>query len=67
MTEPGTATGRRSVPGRVFGVVTDGMTYRRIVYLLLRFPLGMAYFTTFMTGLALGVALVPLGVGIPIL
>ncbi|MFT4882480.1 MAG: hypothetical protein ACI9HI_002506, partial [Salinirussus sp.] len=45
MTEPGTATGRRSVPGRVFGVVTDGMTYRRIVYLLLRFPLGMAYFT----------------------
>ena len=67
MTEPGTATGRRSVPGRVFGVVTDGMTYRRIVYLLLRFPLGMAYFTTFMTGLALGVALVPLGFGIPIL
>lgn len=67
MTEPATATGRRSVPGRVFGVVTDGATYRRIAYLLLRFPLGIAYFTAFVTGVALGAALVPLGVGIPIL
>jgi len=67
MTQPATATGRRSVPGRVFGVVTDGMTYRRVAYLLLRFPLGIAYFTTFVTGIALGVALVPLGVGVPIL
>jgi hypothetical protein len=67
MTEPATATGRRSVPGRVFGVVTDGMTYRRIAYLVLRFPFGIAYFTAFVTGLALGTALVPLGVGIPIL
>ena len=67
MTEPATATTGRSVSDRVLGVVTDGMTYRRLVYLLLRFPLGVAYFTTFATGLALGVALVPLGVGIPIL
>lgn len=67
MTEPATATGRRSVPGRVFGAVTDGVTYRRIAYLLLRFPLGIAYFTAFVTGVALGAALVPLGVGIPIL
>ncbi len=67
MTEPATATGRRSVLGRVFGVVTDGETYRNIVYLLLRFPLGVAYFTAFVTGLALGTALVPLGVGVPIL
>lgn len=67
MTEPATGTHSRSVPGRVFGVVTDGMTYRRIAYLLLRFPLGVAYFTAFVTGLALGAALVPLGVGIPIL
>ena len=67
MTEPATAATGRSVSDRVFGVVTDGTTYRRLVYLLLRFPLGVAYFTTFTTGLALGVALVPLGVGIPIL
>ena len=67
MTEPATAATGRSVSDRVFGVVTDGTTYRRLVYLLLRFPLGVAYFTIFVTGLALGVALVPLGVGIPIL
>jgi len=45
----------------------DDKTYRNIVYLLLRFPLGLAYFTTSVTGVSLGVALVPLAVGIPIL
>jgi hypothetical protein len=67
MTEPATATRNRSVPGRVFGVVTDGAAYRHLAYLLLRFPLGVAYFTAFVTGIALGVALVPLAVGVPIL
>ena len=67
MTEPATATSRQSVPGRVFGTVTDGETYRNIAYLLLRFPLGVAYFTAFVTGVVLGVALVPLAVGVPIL
>jgi hypothetical protein len=67
MAEPATATRSRSVSGRVFGVVTDGRTYRHIAYLLLRFPLGVAYFTAFVTGVALGVALVPLAVGVPIL
>jgi len=36
-------------------------------YLLTRFPLGIAYFTVFVTGLSLGLSLVPLLVGIPIL
>lgn len=67
MTEPATATRSRSVTGRVFGAVTDSETYRNIAYLLLRFPLGVAYFTAFVTGVALGVALVPLAVGGPIL
>jgi hypothetical protein len=47
--------------------VTDRQTYRNVVFLLLRLPLGIAYFTLFLTGIALGVSLVPLLVGIPIL
>lgn len=62
----GSATGT-SLFWRVFSVTTDRETYRYLAYLLLRFPLGIAYFTTVVTGLALGLALVPLGVGIPLL
>ncbi|ERG96005.1 sensor domain-containing protein [Haloquadratum walsbyi] len=42
-------------------------TYANLPYLLARFLLGIAYFTTFVTGLALGVSLIPVMVGIPIL
>lgn len=56
-----------SIPARVFGVVTDRRTYASVAYLLSRFPLGIAYFVTFVTGIALGVALLPLLVGVPIL
>lgn len=52
---------------RVFGVARHRETYRSLAYLLVRFPLGVAYFTTFVTGLTLGVALLPLVVGAPIL
>lgn len=47
--------------------VTDPQTYRNIAFLLVRLPIGVAYFTVFVTGLALGASLVPLIVGIPIL
>jgi hypothetical protein len=68
MSAHGTVTDTRgSLPKRILGVVADGETYRNLAYLLLRFPLGVAYFTTFVTALSLGVALTPLLVGIPIL
>jgi hypothetical protein len=57
----------QSVLGRLFGVTTDKESYRSLAYLLLRFPIGIAYFTTFLTGITLGVALAPLGVGVPLL
>lgn len=62
-----TAGDSRSVLGRLFGVTTDQESYRSLAYLLLRFPIGIAYFTTFLTGLTLGLALAPLGVGVPLL
>ena len=47
--------------------VTDGLTYRRLTYLLLAFPLGVAWFTFYVTGLSLGVGLAITVIGIPIL
>jgi len=63
MTTPST----RSVPRRIVGVVAAERTYRNLAYLFLRFPLGIAYFSLFLTGVTLGIVLVPLLVGIPIL
>ncbi|MFC7134255.1 MULTISPECIES: sensor domain-containing protein [Salinibaculum] len=63
-----TSTGSpQSLPDRLLGPVTDRQTYRNLVYVLLRFPLGVAYFTVFLTGLTVGLALTPLLVGIPLL
>lgn len=62
-----TQSGGRSTLSRVFGVGFRRETYANLVYLLARFPLGIAYFTTFVTGLSLGFALIPVIVGIPIL
>lgn len=50
-----------------FGVVTRGETYLNIIYLLLAFPLGTAYFVFLVTGLLLGLSLLIVWVGIPIL
>jgi len=58
---------RRSLTRRALGVGFDSETYRNLAYLLARFPLGIVYFTTFVTGLAVGLSLVPLVVGVPIL
>lgn len=49
------------------GVVTKGQTYRNIAYLLLAFPLGVAYFVALVTLLALGGGLAVTVVGIPLL
>jgi hypothetical protein len=59
--------GGQSVASRVFGVGFRRETYANLVYLLVRFPLGIAYFTVLTTGLGLGVGLLPVLVGIPIL
>ena len=50
-----------------FGVVTRGQTYLNIIYLLLAFPLGTAYFVFLVTGLSLGISLLIIWIGIPIL
>lgn len=65
-TGTGTADGR-SLASRVFGVGGRRETYANLAYLLARFPLGIVYFTVFVTGLSLGFALIPLVVGLPIL
>ncbi len=50
-----------------FGVAARGQTYLNIIYLLLSFPLGTAYFVFLVTGLSLGISLLIIWVGIPIL
>ena len=57
----------RSLATRLFGVGFRRETYANLAYLLARFPLGIAYFTVLITGLSLGVGLVPMVVGLPIL
>lgn len=47
----------------LLGVFTDDQTYRNLLYLFLRFPLGITYFTVLVTGFALGVGLAILLVG----
>jgi len=50
-----------------FGVAARGETYLNIIYLLLAFPLGTAYFVFLVTGLSLGISLLIIWIGIPIL
>lgn len=50
-----------------FGVPFQPQTYLNLLYLLLAFPLGLAYFIFAAVGLSLGVGLAVLVVGIPIL
>jgi two-component system phosphate regulon sensor histidine kinase PhoR len=51
---------------QALAVLTNGETYRRILYLLLAFPLGIIYFTLIVTGLATGggLAIIIVGIGI---
>ena len=57
----------RLLVNRVFGVGFRRDTYKNLAYLLARFPLGIVYFTVFVSGLSVGAGLIPVIVGIPIL
>jgi len=50
-----------------FGVVADPQSYINILYLLLAFPLGTAYFVFLVTGISLGLGLLIIWVGVPVL
>jgi hypothetical protein len=52
---------------RFFGVVAQSRTWLNAVYLWLAFPLGLFYFVFLTVGLSLGVSLVIVWIGIPIL
>jgi hypothetical protein len=62
-----TPAGKQSLAKRVFGVGFRRKTYANLAYLLARFPLGIAYFTVLVTGLSVGMGMVPVVVGVPIL
>ncbi len=51
----------------IFGVYFRPQTYLNLLYLLLAFPLGLAYFVFLVTGLSLGFGLIITLAGIPIL
>jgi hypothetical protein len=63
---PGTRP-RRSFLVRFFGVIAELQTWKNIAYLLLAFPLGLFYFVFLVVGLSVGIALVIIWVGLPIL
>jgi hypothetical protein len=52
---------------RFFGVVTRPQTWLNVAYLWLAFPLGLFYFVFLTVGLSLGLGLVVIWVGLPIL
>lgn len=51
----------------VIGPLGQARTYRNLLYLLVTFPLGVAYFVVLTVGVALGVGLTVVLVGIPLL
>lgn len=53
--------------GGYFGPLFRWRTYTNLIYVLLAFPLGMLYFTVLIAGFSMGLALLVLLVGIPIL
>ena len=52
---------------RLYGVFAQSETYLNLLYLLLAFPLGLAYFIFLITGISLGIGLLILWVGFLIL
>src|ERR1039457_120467 len=53
--------------GRFFHVAREGQTWLNILYLLAAFPLGIFYFVFLITMIALGLGLLVIWIGIPIL
>lgn len=64
---PNTDTSARYSISGIVGVVADAQTYRNLLYLLLAFPLGIAYYVILVVGFALGLGLSVLLVGLGIL
>ncbi len=56
-----------SASKRFFGVIAEPQSYLNIFYLLLAFPLGIAYFVFLVTGISVGASLIVIWVGVPIL
>jgi hypothetical protein len=50
-----------------FSIMKNGQAYLNILYLLAAFPLGILYFVFLVSGFSLGISLVIIWVGIPIL
>ena len=57
----------RSLESGFFDVITDKQTYLNILYLMLSFPLGIFYFVYIITAFSLGIGLIPIFIGIPVL
>lgn len=66
MTNPYATFSERPVYG-FLGPVIWPRSYTRLFYLLIGFPLGLAYFVVYVTGTALGLGLAILGVGLVLL
>ncbi|WP_128225269.1 sensor domain-containing protein [Halobacteriaceae bacterium SHR40] len=62
-----TTPSTRSSVANIVGVVADGQTYKNLLYLLLAFPLGIAYYIILMVGFTVGLGLSVLVVGLGIL
>lgn len=54
-------------PTSLRATLTDGQTYRSVLFLLTSFPLGLAYFVVTVVGLSLGAGLAVIGIGLPVL
>ncbi len=52
---------------KIVGVVADGQTYKNLLYLLLAFPLGIAYYIILTVGFTVGLGLSVLVVGLGVL
>lgn len=50
-----------------FDIITDKQAYLSMIYLMLSFPLGILYFVYIVTGLLMGISLIPIFIGVPLL
>jgi hypothetical protein len=62
-----TSSSTRNSVANIVGVVADGQTYENLLYLLLAFPLGIAYYVILMVGVTVGLGLSILVIGLGIL
>lgn len=65
--EPNVSPGVRGWLRMYFGELLDAATYKRLLYLLLSFPLGILYFVGIVTGLSVGVGTLVIVAGVFVL